>query len=142
MTDNATWLEKVRLPIIKMQDVLLARFVVRDQGTQIGLTASRVTSLATAVSEITRNVVKHAGCHGVLQIGEIADGNRLGLRVIVSDHGKGMDCPKLLLNRGKADGLGSGLAGIQKLVDSMRVSSAPAEGTRVTLDVWATKVEA
>lgn len=139
MTETATWCEKARLPIVKMQDVLLARFVGRDQATQMGLPSAKVTGLATAISEAARNVVKHAGCHGVFQIGEITEGEQMGLRVIVSDKGKGIENPERLLGEGKEDGLGSGLAGIQKLVDSLQVTSAPGEGTCVTVDIWIRK---
>ena len=46
----------------KVQDVLLARFVGRDEATKMGFPPAILTRLATVISEITRNVVQHAGC--------------------------------------------------------------------------------
>jgi len=69
MNDTATWTELARLPIAKMQDVLLARFVGRDEATKLGFSPVILTRLATVISEITRNVVQHAGCPGEIRIG-------------------------------------------------------------------------
>ena len=111
MNDNANWTELARLPIAKMQDVLLARFVGRDEAAKLGFSPVILTRMATVVSEITRNVVQHAGCPGEIQIGRFAEGGRVGLRIIVSDQGKGIDHPERILEEGKRGALGAGLAG-------------------------------
>ena len=95
-----------------------------------------LTRLATVISEITRNVVQHAGCPGVIQIGQITDGNRLGLRVLVSDKGKGIEHPERFLEEGKLGTLGTGLSGSRRLVDRFDIQSAPGTGTTVTMEVW------
>jgi serine/threonine-protein kinase RsbT len=136
MNDNANWTELARLPIAKMQDVLLARFVGRDEAAKLGFSPVILTRMATVVSEITRNVVQHAGCPGEIQIGRFAEGGRVGLRIIVSDQGKGIDHPERILEEGKRGALGAGLAGSQKLADQFQIQSAPAAGTTVTMDFW------
>jgi len=90
MNTNNTWVELARLPIAKMQDVLLARFVGREEANKMDFSPAVLTRLATAISEITRNVVQHAGSAGEIQIGHVTEGDRRGLRVLVSDKGKGI----------------------------------------------------
>jgi serine/threonine-protein kinase RsbT len=136
MNDNLAWVELVRLPICKLQDVLLARFVGRDEATKMGFAPAILTRLATAVSEICRNVVQHAGCAGEIRIGRIAEGDKLGLRIIVSDKGKGIQHPEQFMEDGKLETLGAGLAGTRKLVDQFHVESASDTGTTVTMGFW------
>jgi serine/threonine-protein kinase RsbT len=96
-------------------------------------------SLVTVISEITRNVVQHAGCSGEIQIGQVTDGDKNGLRIIVSDKGKGIEQPERFLENGKA-GLGSGLPGSRSLVDQFHLESALGTGTTITMDFWQRKV--
>jgi len=126
----------VAIPIAKMQDVLLARFVGRDEATKMDFSPSVLTRVATAISEITRNVVQHAGGSGMFLIGQIADDDRRGLRIIVSDKGKGIEHPERFVQDGKAGALGSGLPGTRRLVDQFHIESAPGTGTTVTMEFW------
>jgi serine/threonine-protein kinase RsbT len=136
MNNNIIWVEQARLPIAKMQDVLLARFVGRDEATKMDFSPAVLTRIATAISEITRNVVQHAGSSGVLQIGQFAVDGRRGLRIIVSDEGNGIGRPEQFLEDGKAGTLGSGLPGTRQLVDHFLIESAPGTGTKVTMEFW------
>ena len=140
MNDSITWEELARLPIAKMQDVLLARFVGRDVATKMGFSPAVLTRLATAVSEITRNVVQHSGCSGEIQISRVAEGEKLRLRIIVSDKGKGIEHWERFLEEGKLGTLGAGLAGARRLVDQFHIQSAPGTGTTVTMDLWRREV--
>jgi serine/threonine-protein kinase RsbT len=136
MTENTSWVELARLPIAKVQDVLLARFVGRDEATKMGFPPVILTRLATAISEITRNVVQHAGCAGEIQIGRVTECARHGLRIIVSDHGKGIEHLERFQTEGKTGTLGSGLPGTRSLVDQFHIQSAPGTGTTVTMEFW------
>jgi serine/threonine-protein kinase RsbT len=140
MNESITCVELARLPIAKMQDVLLARFVGRDEATKMGFPPAILTRLATVISEITRNVVQHAGCSGDIQIGRVAEGERIGLQITVSDKGKGIEHPERFLEEGKAGTLGAGLAGARRLVDQFDIQSAPGTGTVVTMQVWKREV--
>lgn len=139
MNEHIIWEELARLPIAKVQDVLLARFVGRDAAAKMSFPPAILTRLATAISEITRNVVQHAGCAGEIQMGRITEGDRIGLRIVVSDKGKGIEHPERFLASGAAGGLGSGLPGTRGLVDRFHLESAPGAGTTVTLDFWQAK---
>ena len=136
MNDNVAWVALARLPIAKMQDVLLARFVGRDEATKMDFAPALLTRIATAISEITRNVVQHAGCSGEIEIGQVANGDRRGLRIIVSDKGTGIEHPERFLEERKLGTLGAGLPGTQKLADKFQLQSAPGTGTTVTFEVW------
>jgi serine/threonine-protein kinase RsbT len=136
MNDNIIWTQLARLPIAKMQDVLLARFVGRDEATKMGFSPAILTRISTAISEITRNVVQHAGSTGEFQIGQVAEGTKLGLRIIVSDKGKGIAQPERYIDDGKGGGLGAGLPGARKLVDTFNLQSTSGAGTTVTMDIW------
>jgi len=133
---NVTWVEVVRLPIAKTQDVLLARFVGRDEATKMGFPPEILTRVATVISETTRNVIQHAGCAGEIQMGRIADGDKHGLRVVVSDKGRGFEHPERFMADSKTDALGAGLPGSRRLVDGFNVQSAPGTGTTVTMEIW------
>jgi serine/threonine-protein kinase RsbT len=136
MNDNIAWVELARLPIAKMQDVLLARFVGRDEATKLGFSPAILTRIATVISEITRNVIQHSGSTGDIQIGQVAEEDRRGLRIIVSDKGKGIEHPERFLEDGTLGTLGAGLAGSRKLVDQFDIQSSPGTGTTVTMEVW------
>ena len=96
MNDNVAWEALARLPIAKMQDVLLARFVGRDEAVKLGFAPVLLTRVATAISEITRNVVQHAGGPGEIRLGRISVNDRMGLRIVVTDKGKGVERPERL----------------------------------------------
>jgi len=136
MNDNTTWVELARLPVEKMQDVLLARFVGRDEATKIGFSPVLITRLATVISEITRNVVQHAGGPGEIHFYNLTEGSKVGIRIVVSDKGKGIELPERFLEEGKIGMLGSGLSGTRRLVDYFKITSAPGEGTTVTVEFW------
>ena len=136
MNENITWVELAHVPIAKMQDVLLARFVGRDEGAKMGFSPTILSRLATVISEITRNVVQHAGRSGAIQIGQVADGERRGLRIIVSDQGKGIEHPEQFLQENQRGTLGAGLAGTRRSVDHFHLQSVPGIGTCVTMEFW------
>ena len=140
MNETVAWVETVRLPIAKMQDVLLARFVGRDEASKMGFSPTMLIRLATVISEITRNVVQHAGGSGEIQIGQVVEGDRRGLRIIVSDNGKGFEHPERFLEEGEQSTLGAGLAGARRLIDQLHIQSAPGAGTTVTMEVWKREV--
>lgn len=134
--EKVVWAEVARLPVAKMQDVLLARFIGRDEATRMGFPPEVLTRLATVISEITRNVIQHAGCEGEFQMGRLQDGEKQGLRIVVSDKGRGLEHPELYMVSSNVGAAGAGLSGSRRLVDSFHIRSAPGAGTTVTMEVW------
>lgn len=133
---NAAYVELAHLPITKMQDVLLARFIGRDEGGKLGFGPEMLTRIATVISETTRNVIQHAGAPGEFRLGKLTDGEARGLRIVVSDAGKGIDHPERFLSSSKSTAVGAGLPGSQKLADHFELQSAPGAGTVITLELW------
>jgi len=134
--DKILWEKVVRLPVATMQDVMLARFIGRAEATKLGFPPAGMTRIATAISELTRNVVQHAGGPGEISLFQAADGDRKGLRIIVSDNGRGIEHPERFMEEGQAGALGAGLPGTRRLMDDFRLQSAPGTGTTVTTEIW------
>jgi serine/threonine-protein kinase RsbT len=118
-------------------DVAQARLRVRDLAVGRGLPASAVEALATATSELARNVIVHGG-GGELLIGTITHRERSGLTVLARDNGPGISNIEDAMRDGfsTGDGLGLGLPSARRLVDEFEIQSRMGEGTIVTLTMW------
>ena len=73
-------------------------------------------------------------------MGQVTEGDKYGLRIIVSDKGKGIEHPERFMEEGKLGTLGAGLAGSRRLVDQFNIQSASGTGTIVTMDFWKREV--
>jgi serine/threonine-protein kinase RsbT len=93
--------------------------------------------IATAVSELARNILKYAG-HGEVQLRPITDHTRRGMEVVATDNGPGIaDTDQALADHYSSSGtLGLGLPGVQRMMDEFDLESAPGAGTRVTIRKW------
>ena len=125
--------ELAKLPVVRVQDVLLARLVAREEAARLGFTAQALTQIATAVSEITRNVVHHAGGPGQVRLFEVEESGRLGLKIAVEDSGGGIaDVDRTLAGASP----GAGIPGCRKLMDVFAIQSGVGMGTTVTMVKW------
>lgn len=125
--------ELIRLPITRIQDVLLARLAVREEAERLGFAAQALTQIATAVSEITRNVVQHSHAIGQIRIFETSAEGRRGLKITVEDTGAGIDDVDRVL---AGTSPGAGIPGCQALVDEFAIRSNVGKGTAVTMVKW------
>ena len=127
---------EVRVPINAAPDVVLARKQARELAARLGFSMTDQTILATAVSEIARNIVRFAG-KGVALI-EMLDEPRPGLRVTASDTGPGIADIEGALTDGYStyNGLGMGLPGARRLMDEFTLVSEVGRGTTVTMTKW------
>ena len=128
---------RVRLRIREDLDVVIARKHVRDLSLHIGLSQTETEALATAVSEIARNIVIHAIAGEVL-LQTLDVRGRCGVVAVARDHGPGIADTRLAMQDGYSTvkSLGFGLGGAQRLVDEFELVSAPAGGTTVVLKKW------
>ena len=126
------------MPVTTEDDVVLVRRQVREiaQARRFGTFAA--AALTTATSELTRNIVTHAGS-GVATIEEIEDGDRVGLRVRFVDRGPGIRDLEAALRGGNstANSLGLGLSGSRRLVDAFAIETTLGAGTSVEIIKWA-----
>ena len=119
-------------------DTVVARQHGRAAADRMGFSRTDATFVATAISEIARNITAHAGS-GEITIRGIADGDRRGLIVVARDEGPGIRDVAAVLRedfRSGGGGLGVGLWGARQLMDEVRVVSAPGHGTTVTMTKW------
>ncbi len=133
-TPGGDW-ELARLPVAKMQDVLLARFIAREEAAKLGFSPADLIRLATAVSEITRNVVQHAGAAGTISFYRVQQDGRTGLKIVVADSGCGIPEVNNALT-GVGVPAGAGVPGARKLMNEVEIDSAPGRGTKVTMFKW------
>src|ERR1041385_635214 len=126
-------IELAKLPVAHIQDVLLSPMVVREEGTRLGFAPQALTQIATAVSEITRNVVQHAGGGGQVRILKTTGSGHCGLKITVEDSGVGIaDIERALAGASP----GAGIAGCRKLMDEFAIRSGAGTGTAVTMVKW------
>ena len=127
-----------RIAIESDLDVVAARQRARQLAAELELTSTDQTLLATAISEVARNITTYA-VRGEVLLSIIRDnGGREGIRVIARDRGPGIEDIDQALQDGytSGTGLGLGLPGARRLVDEFAIESAPSEGTTVTLVKW------
>ena len=127
-----------RIAIESDADVVVARQRARALAAQLDLTSTDQTLLATAISELARNITTYA-VRGEVLVGVVhgADGRR-GVRVVARDEGPGIENVEAALTDGytTGNGLGLGLPGARRLVDEFELETAPGQGTTVTLVKW------
>ena len=127
-----------RISIESDSDVVTARQRARELAAELELTSTDQTLLATAISEVARNITTYA-TRGEVVLSIVRDnGGRAGIQVVARDDGPGIDDVELALQDGytSGGGLGLGLPGARRLVDEFEIESAPSEGTTVTLVKW------
>src|SRR5438445_12384021 len=90
---------KIRVPVSSDRDLVTARREGRVMAEQLGFTATEATLVATAISELARNIVNYAG-NGEIQIGLINDGSRRGITVVACDQGPGIADIKIAVQPG------------------------------------------
>ncbi len=127
-----------RIAIESDADVVTARQRARQLAVGLEMPSTDQTLLATAISEIARNITTYAE-RGEVLIDLVRDANgRRGVRVIARDDGPGIADLERALTDGytTGGGLGLGLPGARRLVDEFDIQTTPGEGTTVTLIKW------
>jgi len=128
---------EVHIPITSDADMVPARAQGRALALSLGFSTTDATLIATAISEIARNILVHVG-RGELVMRSLQERNRRGLVVIATDDGPGIRDVEAALEHGRASrgGLGLGLPGARRLMDEFHVVSKPDSGTTVTMTKW------
>lgn len=130
---------EAHVPIATDADVVAARQLGRSLAAELGFGSTDLTRIATAISEIARNIVQYAE-RGEITLRQVRDGTRDGLVVVAEDHGPGIpDLPRALQDGyTSGGGLGLGLPGSRRLMDDFAIESEVGKGTRVTMKKWKT----
>ena len=122
------------LGVAYAEDVVNARQRARQIAAALGLDPQDQTRVATAVSEITRNAFNYAK-DGRVEFAIAGDRPPHRLVVTVSDRGPGIARLEDVLSGRyhSPSGMGLGIVGAKRLVDSFEVTTVPGEGTVVRL---------
>ena len=125
------------MPIASDADTVLARQAGRDVALRLGFSRTDATFVATAISEIARNITVHAG-QGEIIVRELSEDGRTGLAVIAQDDGPGIaDVAAVMRQDYRSDaGLGMGIWGAMRLMDEIDIDSRAGVGTTVTMKKW------
>jgi serine/threonine-protein kinase RsbT len=127
-----------RIAIESDADVVTARQRARQLAIGLDMPSTDQTLLATAISEVARNITAYAQ-RGEVLLELVRDGSgRRGIRVVARDEGPGIADLERALTDGytTGGGLGLGLPGARRLVDEFEIETAPGMGTTVTLVKW------
>jgi serine/threonine-protein kinase RsbT len=129
--------DEVRVRIDGDADLVTARAEARAMAERLGFPRPDPTLIATAISEIARNIIVHAG-QGEIVLEPFEDANRYGIVVTAVDHGPGIRDVEAALREDISGrgGLGLGLAGARRLMDDFEVESNAETGTTVTMRKW------
>lgn len=121
-------------------DIVAARQAGRRLADELGFSATDGTLIATAVSEIARNILSFA-TRGEIWIHIVRDGGRLGLEVVGRDHGPGIADVERAMQDGYSTrrGTGLGLPGARRLMDDFTVETSRGGGTTVVMRKWLDK---
>ena len=125
------------IPINTDIDVVAARQKGRELATELGFVSTDSTLLATAISELARNIIRYAK-HGEILIASVQSGERVAITVVARDKGPGIANISLAMQDGfsTSGGLGLGLPGVKRLMDEFQLVSGANIGTTVTIKKW------
>lgn len=127
---------ETRVAISQSGDVVTARQQGRALAARLGFSSTDQTLIATAISEMARNILLYAKT-GEIVLRPEQNGKR-GITVIAHDAGPGIpDMARALQNGYSTSGsLGVGLPGTKQIMDEFELVSEVGKGTTVTMRKW------
>ena len=127
----------VTVPITSDLDIVAARQQGRTLALQLNYSSTEATLIATAISELARNIVRYAK-RGHIVLAKTTNGTSPGVVVVARDEGPGIADISRATAGGysTSGGLGLGLSGVRRLMDEFEISSEPGKGTTVTVTRW------
>ncbi|ACL23661.1 anti-sigma regulatory factor [Chloroflexus aggregans] len=120
-------------------DIVIARTMARDMAKALGFGPIDQARIATAVSELARNIFLYAGT-GNVTVRNIEKGSRKGIEIICEDQGPGIPNIDLVMQDGYSTsrGMGMGLPGAKRLMDEFDIKSQEGVGTTIICRKWRT----
>ncbi|WAC91994.1 anti-sigma regulatory factor [Mycobacterium sp. Aquia_213] len=118
-------------------DIVAARTAGHQLALDLGFSLTDVTMIATAISEIARNITSYAG-RGTVRVTVAERDGRQALVVRAEDDGPGIADIERAMEDGYSTGrgLGMGLPGSRRLMDRLIVESALGKGTVIEMWKW------
>ena len=118
-------------------DIVSARVEGRDMAKTLGFGTIDQVRIATAISELARNIVLYAS-EGTVTIRQVERGLKRGIEVFCEDHGPGIEDVSVVMQDGYSTsrGLGMGLPGAKRLMDEFEIDSRVGSGTKIVVRKW------
>lgn len=118
-------------------DIVTARVEGRNLARALGFGIIDQARIATAISELARNIVLYAKT-GLVSVRPIENMRQRGIEIVCSDRGPGIPDVAKVMQDGYSShrGLGMGLPGTKRLMDEFEIVSEPGQGTTVTVRKW------
>lgn len=119
--------------IDREDDIVTARNRARFMAEDLGFSKTDQIKIATAVSELARNIFKYAG-NGLIVL-DPQPQPLDGIKIVAQDHGRGIPNLNEIMSGGyrSKTGLGLGILGCKRLMDEFNIETAPGKGTKITL---------
>lgn len=129
--------QETTVPVNADIDIVTARQKGRELARDLGFTSTDLALIATAISELARNIILYANT-GEIVLSVVENGSRRGLKVIARDDGPGIPDIERALEEGfsTSRSLGLGLSGVRRLMDEFDIVSEVGNGTTVTVKKW------
>jgi serine/threonine-protein kinase RsbT len=127
----------VRVPVASDIDIVSARQQGRALAMRLGFSSSDATMVATAISELARNIVLYAK-RGEIILATVVNSEHRGLAITACDDGDGIADIRQALQDGYSTSgrMGVGLPGVKRLMDEFEISSTVGKGTVVRVKKW------
>ena len=128
---------EIQVAINSDQDIVSARQKGRVMANELGFSSGEATLIATAISELARNIVAYAR-KGQITLKMVNGLDRQGISVVATDNGPGIADIRQALRDGfsTSGSLGLGLPGVRRLMDEFEITSEPGRGTMVAVKKW------
>ncbi|HTM10259.1 MAG TPA: anti-sigma regulatory factor [Verrucomicrobiae bacterium] len=129
--------QEITVPVNADIDIVTARQKGRELARDLGFTSTDLALIATAISELARNIILYANS-GEILLSVVENGTRRGLKVVARDDGPGIPDIERALEEGfsTSRSLGLGLSGVRRLMDEFDIVSEIGNGTTVTVKKW------
>ena len=123
--------------IITEWDIVAARQLGRNEAKALGFGTVDQARITTAISELARNIYLYASI-GMIEIERIETNTEKKIVVIATDQGPGIKDIRKVTEDGysTSGGLGAGLPGVKRLMDSLHIQSVIGEGTTIRTEKW------
>ncbi|MCS1393085.1 anti-sigma regulatory factor [Lysinibacillus boronitolerans] len=123
--------------IITEWDIVAARQLGRNEAKVLGFDTVDQARITTAISELARNIYLYASI-GVIEIERVEADTEKKIVVIATDRGPGIKDVRKVMEDGysTSGGLGAGLPGVKRLMDSLDIQSVIGVGTTIRAEKW------
>jgi serine/threonine-protein kinase RsbT len=129
--------DEIVVAINNPDDIVDARKAGHQLALDLGFSLTDVTMIATAISEVARNITSYAG-HGAVRVAVADREGRQALIIRAEDEGPGIADVERAMEDGYSTGrgLGLGLPGARRLMDRLIVESELGRGTAIEMWKW------